>query len=108
MRIIMHIVVRPQLSPAAVALACAHGALAGYLRWQHDPLVQQWAATVFYKRIYQAPDFSTWEAISAWPDVHIMTESNLDNLKVAAVFKPCRWHPSHLLNEFPLYGAAQE
>lgn len=100
----MAIVVRPQLSPAAIALACAHGALAGYLRWQHDAAVQQWVSTTFYKRILQPVDLVTWEAILRWTDAIVMTESALDHLPVAVVFRPGICRTSHPLNDLPLYA----
>jgi hypothetical protein len=103
-KIIMPMVVRPQLSPASVAIACAHGALAGYLKWKDDPIVQEWVSSIFYKRIYLPIDFQTWEAVKQWPDALVLSESKLDHLPVIAVFKPCRWSPSNRFNDFPLYG----
>lgn len=100
----MPIVVRPQLSPAAVALACAHGALAGYLKWQHDPLVQEWVSGIFFKQILQPIDLVTWEEILRWPDALVMTESALDHLPVAVVFRPRSCRTSHPLSDLPLYA----
>ena len=103
-KIIMPMVLRPQISPATAAIACAHGGLAGYLRWKDDPLVQEWISSVFYKRIYQPRDLTLWEAILRWPDALVLTESKLDRIQVIAVFKPCRWSSSLLFNELPLYS----
>lgn len=103
-RIIMPMVLRPQISPAAAAIACAHAGLAGYLYWKDDPLVQEWISSVFYKRLYRAFDLDMWSAILRWPDALVLSESRLDHLPIIAVFKPRRWHPSLLFNELPLYS----
>lgn len=97
-------VLRPQISPATAMVACAHGALAGYLRWKEDPIVQEWISSVFYKRIYQPADLAVWIAILRWPSVLVLTESQLDNLPVIAVFRPCLWSPGSLFDELPLYA----
>lgn len=105
MKIVMPMVLRPNLSPAAAAVACSHGALAGYLRWKDEPIVQQWIASVFYKRIYQARDLDMWQAIQKWPDSLVLTESALDHLAVIAVFMPRAWTPSNPFTGIPLYSA---
>jgi hypothetical protein len=98
------IVVRPQLSPAAIALACAHGALAGYLRWQHDTIVQEWVSGTFFKKILQPSAFGNWEAILRWLESLVMTESALEHLPVAIVFRPGVCRRSQPLCDIPLYG----
>ena len=103
-KIMMPLVLRPHISAAAAAIACAHGALAGYLRWKDDPLVQEWISSVFYKRIYQPDDLSAWTAVLRWPEALVLTESKLDNLQVIAVFKPCRWSSALYFNDLPLYN----
>jgi hypothetical protein len=103
-KIIMPLVLRPQISPAVAAVACAHGALAGYLRWKDDPLVQEWVSSVFYKRIYRPNDLAAWSAVLRWPDVLVLTESQLDHLPVVAVFKPCRWSSGLPFSGLPLYA----
>lgn len=100
----MPLVLRPQISPAVAAVACAHGSLAGYLRWKDDPVVQEWVFSVFFKRIYRPIDMSTWSAVQRWPGALVLTESTLDHLPVIAVFKPCRWSSSLLFNELTLYA----
>lgn len=101
-KIMMPLVLRPHISAVAAAIACAHGALAGYLRWKDDPLVQEWISSVFYKRIYRSDDLSAWSAVLQWPDVLVLTESKLDTLQVIAFFKPCRWSSSLSFNDLPL------
>lgn len=103
-KIIMPLVLRPQVSPAVAAVACAHGALAGYLHWKDDPLVQAWVSSVFYKRIYCPADLTIWSAVQRWPGALVLTESQLDHLPVIAVFKPCRWSSSLPFNDLRLYG----
>lgn len=103
-KIIMPLVLRPQISPAVAAVACAHGALAGYLRWKDDPVVQEWASSVFFKRIYSPTDLNIWSAVQRWPGALVLTESRLDHLAVIAVFKPCRWSSSLPFNDLTLYS----
>ncbi len=103
-KIIIPLMLRPQISSAAAAIACAHGGLAGCLRWKDDPLVQEWSSSVFYKRVYQPCDLTMCEAILRWPDALVLTESKLDHMPVIAGFKPCRWSSSPLFNELPLYS----
>jgi hypothetical protein len=103
-KLIMPLVLRPQLSPAVAAIACAHGSLAGYLRWKDDPVVQEWISSVFFKRIFCPVDIVTWSAVLRWPEALVLTESQLDHLPVVAVFKPCRWSSGLIFNELPLYG----
>jgi len=40
MNFVMPLVLRPNRSPAAAEFLCSHGALAGYLRWKDEPIVQ--------------------------------------------------------------------
>jgi hypothetical protein len=103
-KIVMPMVLRSHISPAVAAIACAHGGLAGYLRWKDDPLVREWISGVFYKRIYRASDLDMWSAVCRWPDALVLSESQLDHMPVIAIFKPCRWSPSLLFNELPLYS----
>ncbi len=108
MKIIMPMVLRHSLSPAGCAIACAHGALAGYLRWKAEPIVEQWVSSVFYKRIYQVTDLAMWRQVQAMAGALILTESGLDHLAVVAVFIPRPWTTTSPFNDLPLYtGAAQ-
>lgn len=100
----MPLVLRPGISPAAAAVACAHGALAGYMRWHAEPDTIAWVGGVFRKKIYQAPDLATWQAVQRWDGALVLTESALDNLTVVAVFRPRVLSPADLFYELPLYG----
>jgi hypothetical protein len=102
-KIIMPMVLAPDLDPGMAAVACAHGSLAGFLTWRDDPIVQEWLAATFYKRIYQAPDPITWRSVMAWPGALVLTESRLDHSPVLTVFKPMRWSSSTLFSNLPLY-----
>lgn len=104
MKIMMPMVLRHDVTATHAAIACAHGALAGYLKWRDEPIVQQWVSMIFYKRIYKAADLSMWNAVKEWRGALILTESKLDNLQTVAVFIPRVWSNSDIFNELPLYG----
>lgn len=104
----MPIVIRPDLSPAAVAIACAHGGLAGYLKWNDDKIVKDWITPeinkAFFKRLYVAQDLKQFNIIKTWNfEKLILTESKLDNLETIIIFKPLYWSKSLLFNELKLY-----
>ena len=103
-KIKQYLVLRPEISPPIACVAVAHGVLASYLKWQNEPIVQEWVNGVFYKCICQARDFKEWEAIKKWPDNIIMSESSLDNLEICIAFKPFLWSKSSIFNELKLYG----
>lgn len=104
-KIIMPMVLAPGLSPGMAAVACAHASLAAYLTWREDPIVHEWLANTFYKRIFQAPTAEVWAAVVNWPDAYVLTESRLDNRATIAVFKPQRWSSENAFSALPLYPA---
>ena len=102
-KIIMPLVLAPDLTAGAAVVACAHGSLAGFLVWRADPIVQEWISMTFNKRIYQAPDLVTWRTVMAWPGALILTESRLGSIPVITVFKPLRWASGNCFANLPLY-----
>ena len=104
-KIIMPLVLAPSLAPGPAAVACAHGALAGYLAWQDDAIVREWLSSTFFKRVYQAPDAQTWATVMKWSETMTLTESRLGNQPVIAVFNPMRWSNSNFFQNLPLYPA---
>ena len=105
MKIKQYIVLRHEISPAVAVIATAHAVLGSYLKWQNEPIVQQWVNGIFYKVICQARDAKEWEMIKGWSDNIIFTESALDGLEVAVAFKPFAWSKSSRFNDLKLYGA---
>lgn len=104
-KIKQYIVLRHEISPAVAAIGVGHGVLASYLKWQNDPIVREWVHGIFYKVICQAENREEWELIKKWQyDKIIMTESSLDNLEIAVVFKPIVWTKSHIFNDLKLYS----
>ena len=106
----MYILVRDNLTPGHVALACAHAALGGYLHFvdgerrkiesDHNHVrtsTELWASSSFKKVVCSVTDDQFHEARSygvAGEDYRVMTESSLDNAEVAIVFRPrTEWEP---------------
>jgi hypothetical protein len=97
----------PDISPAIAAIGCAHGALAAYLKWKDDPIVQDWIGGKygpFYKVICKAIDINQFYAIKKWDNNILITESSLNNMCIAIVFKPFIWTKSSIFNELKLYS----
>lgn len=107
MKIKQYIVLHYNISPAVATIGCSHGVLAAYLKWKDDPMVQDWVSGKygpFYKVICQARNEQEWEAIKKWEGGLQITESSLDNLCIAIVFKPFIWSKSSIFTELKLYG----
>jgi hypothetical protein len=107
-RIKQYIVLRPSISPAVATIGVAHGVLACYLRYRDDQVVKDWISGTygpFYKVICQARDMTEFNAIMKWKDNVVITESKLDNLPVAIVFKPIEYTKSSIFNELKLYDS---
>ena len=104
-KIIMPMVLAPEIEPGMAAVACAHASLAGYLQWRDEPIVAQWLSKIFYKRIYQAPTAAVWANVLTWPCALVLTESRLDNRITVVVFRPMQWSSNNEFSELPLYPA---
>ena len=119
----MYILVKEKLSAGQAALACAHGALSGYLTFveaelaeldERDRFVafgcktqtQIWAAESFRKVVCSVTDDKFEEAKTfgiPGRDYRVMTESGLDGIEVAVVFRPREfWEP--FFKGLPLWG----
>jgi hypothetical protein len=106
-KIKQYIVLHPTLSPAIATIGCSHGVLAAYLKWKDEQIVQDWISGKygpFYKVICQARDDKEWLAIKSWNDHIKITESSLDNLCIALVFKPFIWSKGSIFNDLKLYN----
>ena len=108
MKIKQYIFLRHNISPALAGIGIGHGVLAAYLRWKDEQIVQDWVGGKygpFYKVLCQARDFNEWEAVKKWKeDKVIITESSVDNMEIAVIFKPIQYSKGSLFNELKLYG----
>lgn len=97
----MLIVVRDDLPPNHVALACAHASLAAWLRWSGDGDMVRWKEVSFRKVIRKATAEQFEQAKKEHPHI-LMTESSLDGRETALVFKMSEEYPK-FLNFLPKY-----
>jgi len=83
----MYILVRDDIPLGSAMVAVAHASLAGYLKFQGTPEVEQWLSGPFFKTICKAnaKEFANAKEV---PDHVVLTESALNNQEVALVFKP--------------------
>lgn len=83
----MYILVRDDIPLGAAMVAVAHASLAGYLKFQNEPEVQEWLRGPFFKVVcmVNAKEFSNAKKVV---DHLVLTESALGNEEVAVVFKP--------------------
>lgn len=103
-KIKQYIVLRPEISPPLACIGVGHGVLAAYLKWKDDQIVKDWVGGIFYKCICQAQSFKEWNAIKNWKeDKIVITESSVDNLEIALIFKPIPYVKGSIFNELKLY-----
>lgn len=83
----MYILVRDDIPLGIAMVAVAHASLAGYLKFQREPEVQEWLRGPFFKVVcmVNAKEFSNAKNVV---DHLVLTESALGNEEVAIVFKP--------------------
>lgn len=83
----MYILVRDDIPLGFVMVAVAHASLAGYLRFQTAPEVQEWLSGPFFKAVCKvnAKEFANAKQVV---DHVVISESALNNQEVAIVFKP--------------------
>lgn len=98
----MLIVVRDDLTPPQVAVACAHAALAAWFKWGHLPLWIEWRSNSFVKVIRQANAQEFDRAKKEFAHL-VMTESSLGNRETCLVFDMDREYPK-FLNFLPRYS----
>ena len=106
MKIKQYIILRHEISPSLAVIGCSHGVLAAYLKWQNDPVVQDWISGKygpFYKVICQARDAKEWTWIDTLGEHVKITESSVDNLCIAKVFKPIVWQKNSVFQDLNLY-----
>lgn len=103
-KIKQYIVLRHEISPALACIGVGHGVLAAYLKWKDEEIVKTWVSGIFYKVVCQAENESQWNAIKNWKeDKVVITESSVDNMEIALIFKPVIHTKSLLFNELKLY-----
>ena len=105
-KIKQYIVLRHEIPPSVATIGVAHGVLGSYLKFQNEPIVQDWVSGKygpFYKVICQANNQQEWDAIKKWPNGVIITESKLDNLEICVAFMPFIWSKSSIFNDLKLY-----
>jgi hypothetical protein len=83
----MYILVRDDIPLGFAMVAVAHASLAGYLKFQGTPEVEQWLFGPFFKAVCKV-HAEEFEHAKEVPDHVVLTESALDLLEVAIVFKP--------------------
>lgn len=104
----MLIVVRDDLPPNHVALACAHGSIAAWFKWGENytidnasDLMKEWRDKSFRKVIRKATAEQFEQAKKEHPHI-VMTESNLGGRETALVFQMAFEYPK-FLNFLPKY-----
>jgi hypothetical protein len=106
-KIKQYIVLRHEISPALACIGVGHGVLAAYLKWKDEQIVKDWVSGEygpFYKVVCQAENEAQWNAIKNWKeDKVVITESSVDNLEIALIFKPAPFSKGSLFNELKLY-----
>ena len=83
----MYILVRDNIPLGFAMVAAAHASLAGYLRFQNEPEIQEWLSGPFFKAVCKvnAREFANAKQVV---DHVVISESALNNQEVAIVFKP--------------------
>lgn len=95
-------VVRDDLTPEQVAVACQHAAAAACIRWAKDPLMFEWADKSFRKIIRMANKGQFDYAKKESPHL-LMTESSLGNRETCMVLVMSREYPK-FFNYLPRYN----
>jgi hypothetical protein len=101
----MVIVIKEGIEPQYAAVGAAHAALAGYLKWEDDPLVIKWAHGIFNKHLKKAtPEQFEKAKGEKYGDKIVITESNLGGEEVAIVYRVQKKYPA-FLNTLPKWSA---
>lgn len=97
----MYILVRDNIPLGFAMVAVAHASLAGYLRFQNEPEIQEWLSGPFFKAVCKvnAREFANAKQVV---DHVVISESALNNQEVAIVFKPRQEWPK-MFRFFKLY-----
>lgn len=99
----MRLVVNPQLTTVQAAVACAHASLGTYLRWQDDPLMQEWQQLSFRKVLLTALSYQGWLLAKEYGEHVVFTESSLKGMETVLGFRVVN-ECDHRLRELPLFG----
>jgi hypothetical protein len=84
----MHIVLRPDISPAASVVAAAHASLGTYLTFIDDAITQEWQRSSFVKIIHRALNIEQFQLCRNFGPNRVFTESSLGGIEVSVGFKP--------------------
>lgn len=107
-KIKQYIFLRHDISPSLACIGVGHGVLAAYLKWKDEQIVKDWVGGEygpFYKVICQAENEIQWKSVKNWKeDKVIITESSVDNLEIAVIFKPIQYSKGSYFNDLKLYG----
>ena len=88
----MYILIRESVATGYALLAAAHGSLSCFLKFQDTPEVQEWLKSSFKKVICKVSD-AEFEKAKTFDDYTVVTESTLNNMELALVFKPRQEYP---------------
>ncbi len=83
----MYILIRESVPAGFAILAAAHASLACYLRFRESPEVARWLSGSFSKVVCRVSDAEV-EAVKAFEDHVVLTESALGGAEVALAFRP--------------------
>ena len=93
----IYILVKDTVDLGHAILGAAHASLSGYLTFQDQPRMQEWATKSFRKVVCKVSDAEFEKAKTYGEpnvDYRVMVESGLDNMEVAIVFCPKEdWPP---------------
>ncbi len=67
--------------------SASHAGLVGYLKWQHDPIIELWLANSFRKVTCKVTQ-DEFERAKQFDDFEVITELAFDKKEVGLVFKP--------------------
>ena len=85
-----YILIKESIDLGHAMLASAHAGAAILTTWGDDPVVKDWVANSFRKVVCKVNDeeFEQFAAMAVAGYGRVMTESGLDNQRIAIVFKP--------------------
>jgi hypothetical protein len=64
-----------------------HAGLMGYLKWKHDPIIEEWLANSF-RKVTCKVNQKEFEKAQTYGDFQVITELAFDGKAVGLVFKP--------------------
>lgn len=95
----MYICIKKSI-PSHKVLGAAHGVLMAHLKFKNESTYDDWLDKSFRKVVCEVAD-EEFELLKSESDKVIVTESGLDNMEIALVFKP-RYEWPKCFKYFPL------